>query len=83
MELDGYGKVLSRPGLDIVDREMAIVACLMVENREAQLHSHIRGALSVGASRELVDAVITDLAPIAPEGETSARAILRKLGVAR
>ncbi len=83
MELEGYGKVLSRPGLDIVDREIAIVACLMVENREAQLHSHIRGAFSVGASTELVDDVITDLAPISPEGELSARRILTKLGVTR
>jgi 4-carboxymuconolactone decarboxylase len=83
MELEGYGKVLSRPGLDIVDREMAIVACLMVENREAQLHSHIRGALSVGASTELVDGVIRDLAPLSSEGEATARAILEKLGVVR
>jgi len=79
MELEGYGKVLSRPGLDIVDREMAIVACLIVENRPPQLHSHVRGALNVGASRELLLDVVSDLAPMAEGGYATARRIIKKL----
>jgi 4-carboxymuconolactone decarboxylase len=82
MELEGYGKVLSRPGLDIVDREIAIVACLMVEHRPAQLHSHLRGALNVGAPDRLVLDVVSDLRPLAPDGYTNACAILERLGVA-
>lgn len=82
MELEGYGKVLSRPGLDIIDREMAIIACLMIENRATQLHSHLRGAINVGASPELLNIVITDLAPVADDGFASAQIILKRLGVA-
>lgn len=79
MELEGYGKVLSRPGLDIVDRELAIVACLMLENRASQLYSHVRGALNVGAEVTLVRDVVDDLKPAAPEGYATATEILEQL----
>jgi alkylhydroperoxidase/carboxymuconolactone decarboxylase family protein YurZ len=81
MELEGYGKVLSRPGLDVIDRELAIVACLMIEHRPAQLHSHIRGALNVGAPRELLGDVVSDLRTVAVEGYRSACGIIEKLGI--
>lgn len=79
MILEGYGKVLSRPALDIVSRECAIVACLVVENRPRQLHSHIRGALNVGADRELVRLVIEDLRDVHADGWAAACDILKKL----
>ena len=79
MELEGYGKVLSRPGLDIIDRELAVVACLLMENRPVQLHSHLRGALNVGASRELVRDVLADVGPIAPERYADAQAVIERL----
>lgn len=82
MELEGYGKVLSRPGLDIIDREMAIVACLTMEDRNSQLHSHLRGALNVGAEPQLVRDVISDLSSASPNGHRSACEILTQLGVA-
>ena len=81
MEFEGYGKVLSRPGLDIIDREMAIVACLTMENRASQLHSHLRGALNVGAEKQLVRDVISDLSSVAREGHATAIGILSQLGV--
>jgi len=81
MEFEGYGKVLSRPGLDIVDREIAIVACLMIENRPVQLYSHLRGALNIGAPHQLLRDVVSDLAPLSPQGHDSACAILDRLGV--
>jgi alkylhydroperoxidase/carboxymuconolactone decarboxylase family protein YurZ len=81
MELEGYGKVLSRPGLDLVDREIAIVACLMIEHRPAQLHSHLRGALNVGAPDRLVLDVVSDLRPFSPQGYPNACEILQRLGV--
>ena len=79
MELEGYGKVLSRPGLDIVDREMVIVACLAMENRVSQLHSHLRGALNVGAPMQLVRDVVADLSPAAPAGHATATELLQRL----
>ncbi|MFW6080263.1 MAG: carboxymuconolactone decarboxylase family protein [Gemmatimonadota bacterium] len=45
----GYGRVLGRPGLDRVRRELCLVAVLAVQGRDPQLHSHLRGALRLGA----------------------------------
>jgi 4-carboxymuconolactone decarboxylase len=47
---EGYGKVLGREGLDLVTRELCIVALLAVLSARRQLYSHLRGALNVGAS---------------------------------
>ena len=82
MILEGYGKVLSRPGLDVVTRELCIVASLMIENRPAQLYSHMRGALNVGASPELLREVVDDIGTAAPDGYRSACDILSQLEAA-
>jgi 4-carboxymuconolactone decarboxylase len=49
MITEGYGKVLSRPGLDLVRRELCIVAVCAAARQDRQLHSHLHGALNVGA----------------------------------
>ncbi len=81
MVFEGYGKVLSRPGLGIVEREMAIVACLIMENRPSQLYSHMRGALNVGADPKLLALVVADIGESAGDGHRTAQDILRRLGV--
>lgn len=81
MIFEGYGKVLSRHQLDMITRECSIVACLIIENMPRQLHSHIKGALNVGADPKLVSSVIEDLREIAPVGYHSAKRICEKLGV--
>jgi len=50
MIVEGYGKVLSRPGLHIVYRELCVVSILTLKFRLRQLRSHILGALRVGAN---------------------------------
>ncbi|NUN50590.1 MAG: carboxymuconolactone decarboxylase family protein, partial [Candidatus Brocadiae bacterium] len=45
---EGYGKVLSRPGLSPAEREACAVACLAALRTWPQLESHARGALRVG-----------------------------------
>ncbi len=52
---EGYGKVLSRDGLDLATRELCIVAILAATRWEPQLHSHLRGALHVGCSHAAVE----------------------------
>ena len=47
----GYGRVLSRPGLGVVERELCTVAALAALGWERQLDAHRRGAERVGASR--------------------------------
>ena len=81
MIVEGYGKVLSRPGLDSVNRELSISSFLMMENRAQQLFSHMRGALNVGASPELLKQVIEDVGEAAGAGHKAARDILTKLGI--
>lgn len=55
MVVGGYGRVLGRPGLDLVTRELCIAALLAVWNTPRQLHSHLRGALNVGATPAQVE----------------------------
>jgi 4-carboxymuconolactone decarboxylase len=55
MIVEGYGKVLSRPGLDLKRRELCIVAACAALEQERQLHSHLHGALNAGASTAEVD----------------------------
>jgi 4-carboxymuconolactone decarboxylase len=56
--VDAYGKVIGRPGLDLMRRELTSVAAIAVLGATQQLHSHLRGALNTGASREQVEAVL-------------------------
>jgi 4-carboxymuconolactone decarboxylase len=55
MIVEGYGKVLSRPGLDLKRRELCVVAACAVLEQERQLHSHLHGALNAGATADEVD----------------------------
>lgn len=55
---EGYGRIISRPGLDLVARELAIVSMLTVSDMPRQLYSHVRGASNVGAKKRQIRAVI-------------------------
>lgn len=45
---EGYGKILSRPGLGLRVREQCVVAACVASEQERQLHSHLHGALNAG-----------------------------------
>jgi len=79
MILEGYGKVLSRPGLDIGIRELSIVAFLIAENRPKQLRSHMKGAINVGVPMEQLQAIVTDLGEAVGDGFQSAMEIIERL----
>ena len=61
MLVDGYGKVLGRPNLKLVIRELCIVATLAVTGASKQLYSHLRGALNVGAPPGDVEAALAEV----------------------
>ena len=61
MITDGYGKVLSRPALDLRTRELCVVAACAASGQQRQLHSHLHGALNAGASIGEVEAVFDSL----------------------
>jgi 4-carboxymuconolactone decarboxylase len=64
MITDGYGKVLSRPALDLLTRELCIVAACAASAQQRQLHSHLHGALNAGASVSEVEGVFDSLAEL-------------------
>jgi alkylhydroperoxidase/carboxymuconolactone decarboxylase family protein YurZ len=78
MIVEGYGKVLSRDEVTIVDRELSIIAMLMMENKIRQLHSHILGARNVGADERLIKQVIDDVGIAAGDGYAAALAIVAR-----
>ncbi|HEX5181461.1 MAG TPA: carboxymuconolactone decarboxylase family protein [Gemmatimonadaceae bacterium] len=63
MIVDGYGKVLGRPQLDLRRRELCIVAVCAVGEHDRQLHAHLRGALNAGASADEISDVLDIVAP--------------------
>lgn len=74
MVTEGYGKVLSRAGLDLGRRELCIVAACAASGQERQLHSHLHGAINVGVAPTVVDAGLEALhGVVAPENLTAAR----------
>ena len=58
MIVEGYGKVLSRAGLDLGRRELCIIAACAAGGQDRQLHSHLHGALNAGVSPEVVRATL-------------------------
>lgn len=55
---EGYGKVLSRPQLDLKVRELCIIGVLVGLDAPQQLYSHLRGALNVGATPDEVELAV-------------------------
>lgn len=64
---EGYGKVLSRPGLDLARRELCIVAACAATAQDRQLQSHLHGARNAGASSPAISGTIDALAGLIPD----------------
>lgn len=80
MVVDGYGKVLSRPGLDLARRELCIVAACAAMAQDRQLHSHLRGALNVGVDPAVLGEVLDAIAGlVGAERTRSARLLLARI----
>ena len=83
MIVDGYGKVLSRPNLDLARRELCIVAACTAAEQLPQLRSHLRGARNAGAELTDLSATLSALSDLIPlSAMTAARAELARLGPA-
>lgn len=68
MIVEGYGKILSRQGLDLRLRELCIVAACAAMGQDRQLHSHFHGALNAGAEGEELHATLHALDGIIESG---------------
>lgn len=60
-----YGRVLSRPGLELSDRELVIVAALGAQGSLPQLEWHLAAALRIGVPAEALREVLIQLVPFA------------------
>ncbi|NRT58371.1 carboxymuconolactone decarboxylase family protein [Sphaerotilus uruguayifluvii] len=84
----GFGDIYTRPGLGLLDRELATVALLAALGTAApQLRVHIHGLLNVGGTREqLVEALIHTAAyagfPAAINAMLVAKEVLAERGTA-
>jgi 4-carboxymuconolactone decarboxylase len=83
MIVDGYGKVLGRPGVDLRTRELCVVAACAVSGQQRQLHSHLHGAINAGASPSDLAAVLDALTDLISRDDLSRyRQLLHKVAVA-
>jgi 4-carboxymuconolactone decarboxylase len=83
MIVDGYGKVLSRPGVDLRTRELCVVAACAVSGQQRQLHSHLHGALNAGSSPGELAAVLDALTDLISRDDLSRyRQLLQKVTAA-
>jgi 4-carboxymuconolactone decarboxylase len=83
MIVDGYGKVLARPGVDLRTRELCVVAACAVAGQQRQLHSHLHGALNAGSSAGEVAAVLDALSDLISRDDLSRyRQLLQKVAAA-
>ncbi len=71
---EGYGKVLSRPGLDLPRRELCIVAACAATAQDRQLQSHLHGARNAGVPEGVISQALEALHGVIPDA-LHARAI--------
>lgn len=64
MITEGYGRTMSRPGLDLLRRELCTVTQTAVMEVPRQVHSHLRGALHAGATFGQVEGVLSVVNPL-------------------
>jgi 4-carboxymuconolactone decarboxylase len=76
MITEGYGKVLSRPGLDLPRRELCIVAACASAGQDRQLHSHLHGARNVGVAPVVIDDCVGDLTDLLDEDRAQSLRLL-------
>jgi 4-carboxymuconolactone decarboxylase len=80
MIVEGYGKVLSRPALDLKRRELCIVSACAMARQDRQLHSHLHGALHAGASPAEVAGALESVADLlGPDDSLHCRQLLTRI----
>src|SRR5690242_15616142 len=80
MIVEGYGKVLSRPALDLARRELCIVAACAASRQDRQLHSHLHGAINVGVAPSAVTEAIDALeGVVSDESLSNTRMLWRRV----
>ena len=79
-----FGDIWNRPGLELKERSMITVAALTVLGRWPELKIHLRGALNVGISREMINEMMIHLAhyggwPVGVTGRRMAKEVFEEI----
>lgn len=74
-----YGRVFTRPGLSLKERELINLTVLSLQGFERQVYSHVRGALRAGVSVESLTTAMTRIEKETHRRMTRARRILRSV----
>jgi alkylhydroperoxidase/carboxymuconolactone decarboxylase family protein YurZ len=80
---DVYGRIISRPGLSLREREIINVVVLSIQHLEQQLFSHIRGALRLRVDPKLLRTAILLAAKIAETDPSTSLQLLSSLAGSR
>jgi 4-carboxymuconolactone decarboxylase len=77
---EGYGRVLGRPGVSVVTRELAAINALIVLDLARQVRSHLLGARHVGADDTAIEETIHQVGIFASaEAVATAQALWQRL----
>jgi len=76
---DAYGRIVSRAGLSLREREIVSVVALALGGYRRQLYSHVRGALRVGVPPRTLGSVLTAVERLTGRDLEFAKDILRML----
>jgi 4-carboxymuconolactone decarboxylase len=67
MLIEGYGKIMNRQGLKLIEREFINVSILCTKFYKAQLHSHLKGCLNLGADKSDIEFILREIKSISGE----------------
>jgi alkylhydroperoxidase/carboxymuconolactone decarboxylase family protein YurZ len=76
---DAYGRIVSRDGLSLREREVVNVVALALGAYRRQLYSHLRGALRVGVRPQTLKAVLSSAERLTGRDLGFAEQILKEL----
>jgi alkylhydroperoxidase/carboxymuconolactone decarboxylase family protein YurZ len=76
---DAYGRIVSRNGLTLREREIVNVVALALGCYERQLYSHIRGAIRIGVKRKTLASVLLRVGHLTGKNLDFARRTLDEL----
>ncbi len=74
---DVYGKVFSRTGLKLSERELINVTVLALQGLDRQLYSHLRGCIRVGIGQNAMKHVLSLIQKYSNRNMEAARTLLR------
>lgn len=63
---EAYGRIISRRGLDLAERELVSVTILFIKGFRRQLVSHVRGAMRAGVSTQALEALASFVGRFSP-----------------